>query len=106
MSKHTEKNNSSTGPIAITHGDVCGIGPEICARWFASAEAAGCFVVGDIDVMRRAVAQCKAMLAVASIERPADAFDSPLHCIPVLQVETLPTDLLQAPIGRVDARAG
>jgi 4-hydroxythreonine-4-phosphate dehydrogenase len=93
-------------PLAITQGDVCGIGPEIIAKFFRSADAAGCFVVGDMGVMRRAAAWTGGMLALARIDTPADAKRLPPNCLAVLQAEGLAPDLLQAPIGRVDRRAG
>jgi 4-hydroxythreonine-4-phosphate dehydrogenase len=97
---------SPTLPLAITQGDVCGIGPEIVAKLFRTGAAAGCFVVGDVGVMRRAAAQTGGMLAVAAIGAASDALETPPHCIGVLQARDLPADLLQAPLGRVDARAG
>lgn len=87
-------------------GDACGIGPEIVARLFLAGEADDAFVLGDIAVMRRAAAAIGGMLPVAAIEVPADRRAVPPHCIPVLQVEGLATDLIEAPVGRVDARAG
>ena len=93
-------------PLALTLGDVCGIGPEIIAKVFRGNEAAGCFVVGDVAVMRRAAQLTGGMLAVARIERAGDAAQMPPNCVPVLQVEGLPAGLLDAPLGRVDARAG
>ena len=96
----------STLPIALTMGDACGIGPEIVARLFGPGRSPGAFVVGDMAVMRRAAAVVGAMLAVARIERPADVIMVPPNCVPVLQPEGLPPDLSEAPVGRVDARAG
>lgn len=93
-------------PLAITQGDVCGIGPEIIAKFFRGAHAAGCFVVGDVEVMRRAAAWTGGMLAVARIDAPADALNLPLNCMPVLPAAGLPADLMSAPIGHVDHRAG
>jgi 4-hydroxythreonine-4-phosphate dehydrogenase len=93
-------------PLAITMGDACGIGPEIVARLFALGEAPGAFVIGDVAVMRRAAASIDAMLPVAVIERPEDAAAVPPRCIAVLQADGLAPDLLDAPVGRVDARAG
>ena len=87
-------------------GDACGIGPEVIAKLFRGAAGAGCVVLGDIGVMRRAAAFTGGMLAVARVERVADALDLPPNCMPVLQVDGLPLDLLAAPIGRIDARAG
>jgi 4-hydroxythreonine-4-phosphate dehydrogenase len=93
-------------PIALTQGDACGIGPEVIAKLFRMPQSAGCFVIGDVEVQRRAVASTGAGLAVAVIERAADALDAPPGCIPVLLPPGLPADLMAAPIGQVDARAG
>ena len=93
-------------PVALTMGDACGIGPEIIAKLFRDATGAGCFVLGDLGVMRRAAASVGAMLPVAQIEQPAEALRVPPNCVPVLPVAGLPPDLLDAPIGRIDARAG
>jgi len=93
-------------PIAITQGDVCGIGPEIVAKAFRDRSAAGAFVVGDVAVMRRAAAIVGGMLAVETIEQPAEARRAPANCIPVWQAPGLPPDLIDAPVGRVDARSG
>ena len=42
--------------MAITMGDPAGIGPEIIAKAFRDAPdaTAGCFVVGDVETLRRA----------------------------------------------------
>jgi 4-hydroxythreonine-4-phosphate dehydrogenase len=93
-------------PLAITMGDACGIGPEIIATLFRGGEASGCVVLGDADVMRRAARFTGGPLAVALLERAADALDVPPNCIPLLPVPGLPADLRDAPIGRIDARAG
>jgi 4-hydroxythreonine-4-phosphate dehydrogenase len=98
--------SDSTAPIALTLGDACGIGPEIIARFFREPASAGCLVVGDVGVMRRAAAVTGGMLAVAALDSPGDAARMPPRCVPVLQVEGLPPDLLEAPLGRIDARAG
>ena len=87
-------------------GDACGIGPEIIAAWFRSADAGSAFVVGDVAVMRRAVAFTGGLLPVARIDGPDDAVALPSECIPVLQADGLAPDLIAAPLGRVDARAG
>jgi len=93
-------------PLLITMGDACGIGPEVIARAYRLGEGGDAVVLGDVGVMRRAVAQAGGGLAVARLERPADRRDCPPGCIPVLPVAGLPADLLQAPVGKVDARAG
>jgi 4-hydroxythreonine-4-phosphate dehydrogenase len=97
---------SRVAPIAITMGDACGIGPEIIARLYRGALARGCFVVGDVDVMRRAAAWTGEMLSVARIDDPVSVFDVPPNCMAVLQAEGLPDGLATLPVGRSDVRAG
>ncbi len=92
--------------LAITMGDACGIGPEIIAKLFRSEASRGCVVLGDAAVMRRAARLTGGLLAVAAVDRAADALGVPPMCIPVLAVPGSPPDLLGAPLGRVDARAG
>ena len=96
-----------TRPIAITPGDPCGIGPEIIARcWMLEPELTqGCFVSGDVGLMRRAMALVSTgpSWPVCEIESPAEALQVPPNCLPVLQV------VPQAPVlpwGLIDARAG
>ncbi len=93
-------------PLAVTMGDACGIGPEIIAQAFRQGDAHGCVVVGDLGVMRRAAALTGAGLVVAVVERAADAGACPPACMPVLAPAGMPADLLLAPIGQVDRRAG
>jgi 4-hydroxythreonine-4-phosphate dehydrogenase len=93
-------------PLAVTMGDACGIGPEIVAQAFRRGEAQGCVVVGDVGVMRRAAATTGGGIVVAALETAADAHACPPGCMPVLVPAGLPPDLLLAPIGQVDRRAG
>jgi 4-hydroxythreonine-4-phosphate dehydrogenase len=93
-------------PLALTQGDACGIGPELVAMLFRDGGAEGCVVVGDMAVMRRAAALTGGLLAVAQVDTASDALAVPARCIPVLQVPGLPADLVDVPLGRVDARAG
>jgi 4-hydroxythreonine-4-phosphate dehydrogenase len=99
-----------TKPLALTMGDACGIGPEILAQVFrggsGSEAVRGAFVLGDLAVMRRAAALTGGMLPVALIEHPSEALACPRGCLPLLQVAGLPGDLIDAPLGVVDARAG
>jgi 4-hydroxythreonine-4-phosphate dehydrogenase len=94
-------------PIAITPGDPCGIGPEIIAKaWITAPELTrGCFVAGDVGLMRRALAlvQQAPGFPVCEIESPAQALDVPSRCLPVLQVVPVAPNL---PWGQIDARAG
>lgn len=94
-------------PIALTMGDACGIGPEIVASLFRQrAASTNAFVLGDVGVMRRAATSTGGLLPIVVIDAPDQAADLPPDCLPVLPVSGLPPDLLQAPLGRVDARAG
>jgi len=94
-------------PIAITPGDPCGIGPEILAKaWLQEPHLTrGCFVAGDVGVMRRAAALVAApvSLPVCEITTAAQAWLVPPRCVPVLQVVDLAPVL---PWGQIDARAG
>jgi 4-hydroxythreonine-4-phosphate dehydrogenase len=94
-------------PIAITPGDPCGIGPEIIARAWCDAAAVtrGCFVAGDVGLMRRAMAlvQTGPRFPVCQIEQPSEALLVPPRCLPVLQVVPPAPEL---PWGQIDARAG
>ncbi len=95
-----------TTPLVITMGDACGIGPEIIAKAFASGAAHGTVVLGDEGVLRRALASLGQGTALALLERVGDASSCPPNCVPLLQAAGLPPDLLNAPLGQVDARAG
>lgn len=94
-------------PIVLTPGDPCGIGPEIVARaWCQAPESTrGCFVAGDVGLMRRAMAlvQAAPTFPVCEIESPDEALRVPPRCLPVLQVVPRAPVL---PWGQVDARAG
>lgn len=93
-------------PIVFTPGDPCGIGPEIIGRVWRehTALVRGCFVAGDVGVMRRALALTGELpLPVAQITSPAEALTVPPGCLPVLQVVAPAPEL---PWGVVDARAG
>ncbi len=92
--------------MAVTMGDACGIGPETIAKLFRSPESAGCVVIGDVAVMRRAAAQTGGLLAVAEVADRDEALHAPPNCIPVWPVPGLPDGVVQAPQGRIDARAG
>jgi 4-hydroxythreonine-4-phosphate dehydrogenase len=83
-------------PFLITMGDAAGIGPEIIAKAFveAPADMAGCLVVGDVAVMRRAAqlaaAWCKKPVqAVAELASLADGASVPSNCIGVWRACTL-----------------
>ena len=62
-------------PLLVTMGDAAGIGPEIIVRAFERRALAGCVVIGDAAVLRRAGA---AMTAV--LDAPADLAEVPPGC--------------------------
>ncbi len=95
--------------LAITQGDSAGIGPEIIAKAFRDApqHMQGCFVVGEMDTMRRA-AQCIAgpgqpSLPVALVTSAGEALAVPPRCMPVLALPGLPGP---ASFGALSADAG
>ena len=103
-------------PIAITPGDPAGIGPEIVAKAFRDAPAVlqGCFVIGDVAMMRRAAAMVGGMLPVAQLNMASDTLNAPARCLPVLPLPVrleskslLNTELLpQLSMGLVSDFAG
>lgn len=95
-------------PLALTMGDPAGIGPEIIAKLFDHEDhlTQGSFVVGDVDVMRRATATIGCKLPIARIENAIDTLNVPPRCLPVLQAAGLANSLAGLPPGQVDARAG
>ncbi len=95
-------------PIAITIGDPSGIGPEIIAKAFRDAPQVteGCFVVGDVATVRRAVgfvSNGQIPIVVGQIEAPAQALAVPPRCIPVLQPEGAAAPFK---VGQVSADSG
>jgi 4-hydroxythreonine-4-phosphate dehydrogenase len=95
--------------LALTLGDPCGIGPELIAKLFhpsAGVSTEGCVVVGDVAVMRRALAWTGLELPVARIDMPSDLADLPPGCLPVVQPDDLPAGLVELPVGQVAAAAG
>jgi len=94
-------------PLLLTMGDAVGIGPEILVAAFLRGEAAGCVVIGDPAVVRRAAAlrrEGAAMIAV--IENLVDLPEVPPGCLPVLVPPGLPEGLATLPWGRIAAPCG
>ncbi len=96
-------------PLVLIPGDPAGIGPEIVAKAFRDApqDLQGCFVVGELQTMRRA-AQClersgQLSLPVAVINHPDEAWEVPPRCLPLLPLPGLPGPV---PWGQVSAEAG
>ena len=98
---------SETAPLlALSMGDPCGIGPEMIAKAFTQPLPAPCVVVGDVAVMRRAVAACDLQWPVAQLELPEQARHAPPRCVAVWQPPGLPAGLAALPMGQVHADAG
>ena len=93
-------------PLLVTMGDASGIGPEIVAKAAAAGELADAVVVGDVDVLRRAVAACGLMLPVAALEHPCDLAACPPAALAVCTPAGLEPGLAALPYGAIDARAG
>ena len=93
-------------PLAISMGDACGIGPEIIARLWQQGAVQDAVVVGDPAVMRRALRVVGGGLAVATLTDLSERPRVPPYCLPVWAPEGLPADLVEAPVGQIDARAG
>ncbi|MBC7728395.1 MAG: 4-hydroxythreonine-4-phosphate dehydrogenase PdxA, partial [Microbacteriaceae bacterium] len=95
--------------LALTMGDACGIGPETLVRAVAAGATGRALVVGDVAVMRRAVAQCGLRLPVARLDSPADALTAPPDCLAVWQppglLERCP-GLANLAMGQIHADAG
>ncbi|MBI3368128.1 MAG: 4-hydroxythreonine-4-phosphate dehydrogenase PdxA [Burkholderiales bacterium] len=94
----------NTALLALTMGDPCGIGPEIVARTVAAGTAGSIVVVGDVEVMRRALRQCGLTLPVARLDGPLDA--APPDCLPVWQPPGLSGGAAALAQGHVHADAG
>ena len=95
-------------PIAITQGDCAGIGPEIIAQAFRQAPEAmaGCFVVGELQTMRRATALAAGggmAQAIAVMDGVADWRRVPPGSLGLLALPGLPGP---QPYGQLSAAAG
>ena len=91
--------------VAVTMGDPAGIGPEIVARTFSEPDfrdGSRVIVIGDANIMSRAVSLLGLPLGVNVISEPGDArFEQEM--IDLIPASELPDDL---PFGTLDARAG
>ena len=95
--------------IAITQGDCAGIGPETIAKAFLDAPETlrGCFIVGELETLRRAAQAVlragNCSLPVAVIDSPDQAWSVPERCLPLLPLDGLPGP---APWGQISRDAG
>ena len=101
-------------PIALSIGDICGIGPEIIVQAYAKApeQMAGCCVIGDVAVLQRAAGMMQTQdLRIQAVTDISECLALAPNTIAVLAPNrdaTLPSsaDLLALPIGQVHASAG
>jgi len=93
-------------PLLVTMGDAAGIGPEIIAKAAAAGELDDAVVLGDLGVLRRAVAACGLLLPVAALAHPRDRAACPPGTLAVCMPAGLGEGLATLPQGAVDARAG
>ena len=94
------------GPLLLTMGDACGIGPEIVLKAAADGAAAGCLVIGEPRVLSRAAQGLGLLLPLAQVQAPSDLAAVPAGALAVLRPPDLPAGLEQLPWGRIDARCG
>jgi 4-hydroxythreonine-4-phosphate dehydrogenase len=93
--------------LAITMGDACGIGPEIIARWWADQDRPSAVVMGDPAVMERAIGWvAPGRVAVQALSSPQEAWALSAGTMGVWTPPGMPADLVAAPVGQVDERAG
>ena len=88
--------------VAITMGDVAGIGPEVIARAWSDPvlhDLCEPFVVGDPDVLRKALDLVSSRAWVEDIDRPEDAR-------PLARDRSLPRSPGRSRRGLLDRRAG
>ncbi len=87
-------------------GDPLGIGPEIIARALGDRPPSDVLVIGDVAVLRRAVASVGSRAQIAAVDSPQDLLAVPPTAIAVLEPPDLPTGLDALPVGSVQASAG
>ncbi|TXT23498.1 MAG: 4-hydroxythreonine-4-phosphate dehydrogenase [Planctomycetota bacterium] len=93
--------------IALTLGDVAGIGPEVVVRACADLRvSAACqpVIVGHPDVVRRAITHADLKFEVADVAQPDES--PPLGKIACWNPPNAPNDVDDVPPGHIDARAG
>ncbi len=101
---------SDIAPLVITLGDPAGIGPEIIVKAFRDAPdiLRGCFVAGDVGIVRRAAQALAApgslALPVASLNAPCEVMEAPPRCVPVLQAVAPPECVIA--LGEISTAAG
>lgn len=93
--------------IALTIGDVAGIGPEVAVRAAIDSRVLSVcqpILVGHPEVVRRAIQHCGLPSHVVELEQPDEP---PLpHALSCWNPPQAPDDVVSVPAGHNDARAG
>ena len=101
-------------------GDACGIGPEVIVRLWQSHTPQQTLVVGCVEVMQRAVAAVQQAFPDIAVPEVVEVSDPRAWAmggrqvlaatreaiLPVWRPPGLPHDVVDAPLGAVDRRAG
>jgi 4-hydroxythreonine-4-phosphate dehydrogenase len=93
--------------LAITLGDVAGIGPEVAVRACVDSRVQQIcrpLIVGHPEIVRRAIRQSGVSLALAELRAPEEHW--PTDAVPCWNPPTTSDDVLEVAPGRNDARAG
>ena len=90
--------------LALTMGDVAGIGPEIIAKVFRRPEVrelARLLVIGDVAALQRGIDVTEGELSINRVDEVTELADS-AGTVDILQ----PGEAIDAPVGEVSAAAG
>jgi 4-hydroxythreonine-4-phosphate dehydrogenase len=102
--------HSSAKPLlAITMGDPAGVGPEVIAAAWPDPrihDHVRPFVVGHPEIMRRAIDLLRRETRVVEIDSPTTLAHQPADARTIPCLRSGSDDVLDMPVGRVDARAG
>ncbi len=93
--------------IALTLGDVAGIGPEVVVRACLDdrvRDVCQPVVIGHPEIVRRAIAFIGVQIAVAELSQPSDS--APLEQIACWNPPSSSPEVVNVPLGQNDARAG
>ena len=102
----TSRTQPSPPRLALTLGDVAGVGPEVVVRSLVNSRPGDVWksvIVGSSQVVRRALAMLSIPWEVVSIDRCGDDWCSPGHLV-VWNPASVAVD--EVPVGVADARAG
>lgn len=98
---------SALPTIALTLGDVAGIGPEVVVRACADLRVlAACrpVIVGHPEIVRRAIVHTALTISIAEVRQPENSTTT--NAIACWNPPDAPRDVIDVPPGHNDARAG